>query len=146
MLETLASVDVTVTQGTLQPPWGRGRVCSSHTWPASRAGGTQSGATRTARPEQICHRRSPHSQTPSGPRRRGASGWWDWRLLCKHGFPSKLRLVSSRAKSGLPRISCRMCDPLTSLPTGALLPNGARNTPRAATSSPRDERPDRPFG
>lgn len=135
-LETLASVAIMVTQGTLQPPPGRGRVCSPHTRPASRAGWTRSGAAHTAGPERTCHHRSPGSQTPSGPRWRGASGWWDWRLPCKHCFPSKLRLVSSRAKLGLPRISCRTCDPLTSLLTEALLPSRARNIPRADASSP----------
>lgn len=58
-----------------------------------------------------------------------ALGRQDWRLLFKHGFPAKLKLVSPSAKLRLTQISHGTCDPLTSLPTEALLPNWAWKIP-----------------
>ena len=49
-----------------------------------------------------------------------------------HCFPSELRLVSSRAQPGLPRVSRRTHASLTSLPTEALLPRRAGTTPRVS--------------
>lgn len=66
-------------------------------------------------------------QTLWGLRWQRAVSCRDWCL--QHRSPSELRLVSSRARPGCPRVSCRTRTSLTSLPTEALLPLGAGTTP-----------------
>lgn len=129
-LETLASVAVTVTQGTLSQPGAGGEsAVPTPGWLHRQGGPSQGQCARLGLSGlvTIAHLTPKPHQVPEGGEHLAGSS-------VNTAFLPSPRLVSSRAKSGLPRISCRTCDPVTSLPTEALLPNWARKIPHAAAS------------
>lgn len=120
-LENWVPAAVTVTRG-LQPPQGRGEMRAPP--PAGFAGRVDT--------VRVVHSLRPLS--PSLASLQPVRSPWQRAFGGRGQRPSVniaflQRLASSRATVGLPGSSCGACDPLTSLPTEALLPHRAWSRP-----------------